>query len=89
MSYKPTKINYFNRTHKEIDEVIKDEAIKNGTVSTIGYFYRELVRAQNDMRRNDPYGKNEKKIEQYNKKIAKLHRVIHDNNLYEHEAFYL
>ena len=83
MSYKPTKINYFNRTHKEIDE-----AIKSGTVSTIGYFYRELVRAQNNMRRNDPYGKNEKKIEQYDKKITKLHRVIHDNNLYEHEAFY-
>ena len=83
MSYKPTKINYFNRTHKEIDE-----AIKSGTVSTIGYFHRELVRAQNNMRRNDPYGKNEKKIEQYDKKIAKLHRVIHDNNLYEHKAFH-
>lgn len=83
MTYLPTKKTYFNKTHKEIDE-----AIKSGTVSTIGYFYRELVRSQNDMRRNDPYNKNEKKIKQYESKIKKLHRVIHDNNLYEQDAFH-
>lgn len=83
MTYKPTKVNYFNKTHKDIDE-----AIKSGTVSTIGYFYRGLVRAQNQLRRNDPYGKNKNKIKQYENKIAKLHRVIHDNKLYEQDAFY-
>ena len=82
MIYKPTKRTYFNKTHKEIDE-----AIKSGTVSTIGHFHRGLVRAQNELRRNDPYGKNENKIKQYEKKIAKLHRVIHDNKLYEQDAF--
>ena len=79
----PNKRNYFNRTHKEIDE-----AIKSGEASTIGYFYRELIRAQNDMGRHDPYGKYENKIKQYEKKIAKLHKVIHDNKLYEKDAFY-
>lgn len=87
MSYLPSKRTYFNKTHKEIDEAIKDFHT-NGTVSTIGYFHRGLVRAQNEMRRNDPYNKNEKKIKQYDKKIAKLHRVIHDNALYEQDAFY-
>ena len=83
MSYLPTKKNYFNKTHKEIDE-----AIKSGLASTIGYYHRGLVNAQNDMRRNDPYGKNEKKIKQYENKIKKLHRVIHDQKLYEQDAFY-
>jgi len=83
MTYKPTKKTYFNKTHKEIDE-----AIKSGLSSTIGYYHRGLVRAQNELRRNDPYNKNEKKIKQYEKKIAKLHRVIHDNKLYEQDAFY-
>ena len=83
MAYLPTKKNYFNRTHKQIDE-----AIKSGTVSTIGYFHRGLVRSQNELRRNDPYGKNENKIKQYENKISKLHRVIHDNKLYEQEAFH-
>ena len=83
MTYKPAKRTYFNKTHKEIDE-----AIKSGVASTIGYFHRGLVNAQNEMRRNDPYGKNEKKIKQYDKKIAKLHRYIHDKALYEQGAFY-
>lgn len=83
MTYLPTKRTYFNKTHKEIDE-----AIKSGTVSTIGYFHRSLVNAQRELRANDPYNKNEKKIKQYESKIAKLHRVIHDNKLYEQEAFY-
>ena len=79
----PTKVNYFNKTHKEIDE-----AIKSGTVSTIGFYHRGLTRAVNDMRRNDPYNKNENKIKQYENKIAKLHRYIHDNALYEQDAFH-
>ena len=82
MSYKPTKVKYFNKTNKEINE-----AIKSGEASTIGFYYRGLVRAQNEMRRNDPYNKNEKKIKQYENKITKLHRVIHDNKLYEQDAF--
>lgn len=83
MSYKPAKRNYFNRTHKEIDE-----AINSGVSSTIGYFHRSLVNAQRDMRRDDPYGKNEKKIKQYDKKIAKLYKHILENKLYEEDAFY-
>lgn len=79
----PTKRTYFNKTHKEIDE-----AIKSGVVSTIGFYYRGLVRAQNEMRRNDPYNKNANKIKQYEKKIAKLHRVIHDKKLYELDAYH-
>lgn len=83
MSYLPTKRTYFNKTNKEIDE-----AIKSGLASTIGFYYRGLVRAQNEMRRNDPYNKNEKKIKQYENKIKKLHRYIHDNALYEQDAFH-
>ena len=79
----PTKVNYFNKTHKEIDE-----AIKSGLASTIGYYHRGLVNAQNQLRRTDPYGKNENKIKQYENKINKLHRYIHDNKLYEQDAFY-
>lgn len=82
MTYLPTKQKYFNKTNKEIDE-----AIKSGTVSTIGYFHRGLVNAQRELKRNDPYNKNEKKIKQYEKKISKLHRVIMDNKLYEKDAF--
>lgn len=82
MTYLPTKQKYFNVTHKQIDE-----AIKSGEASTIGYFHRGLVNAQRELKRNDPYGKNEKKIEQYERKISKLHRAIHDNKLYEQDAF--
>ena len=83
MTYLPTKKTYFNKTHKEIDE-----AIKPGTVSTIGFFHRGLVNAPRELRQNDPYNKNEKKIKQYEKKIAKLHKVIHKDKLYENDAFY-
>lgn len=73
---------YFNKTHKEIDE-----AIKSGTLSSIGYYHRGLNNALREIKQDNTFGKHDRKIKTYENKLAKLSRYIHDNKLYEQDGF--